>query len=90
MAMTKKNSTIKTTLEDSINDAAHGIQDRAGKSIDSLINRLKYERDGLERELKHEYRNVRRQVRANPEVGIGIAFAAGLTLGVLLTLSAKD
>lgn len=90
MAMTKKNSHIKRNIEDTIYDAAEGLQDKAGKSYDALINRLKYERDGLEREMKHEYRNARRYVRANPEYGLSVAFFAGLTLGILLTASLKD
>lgn len=87
---TKKNSKLKHTLEDNFYDAAEVIQDKAGKSYDALINRLKYERDGLERELKHEYRNARRYVRAHPESGLGVAFLAGLTLGILISMSMKD
>ncbi|MGF1670935.1 MAG: hypothetical protein ACFCU6_10825 [Balneolaceae bacterium] len=34
--------------------------------------------------MRHEYRNARRYVRANPEQGIGIAFAGGLIAGILL------
>lgn len=86
----KKNNSIKSTIEDNLYNVTEDLQDKAGKSYDALINRLKYERDGIERELKHEYRNARKYVRANPEYSLGIAFLAGLTLGVLLTVSARD
>ena len=59
------------------------------KSYDDVIDRLKDERDRLERDLRHEYRNARRYVRANPEQGIGIAIAAGLALGILLGRASK-
>ncbi len=51
---------------------------------DDIINTLRSERENLEREIRHEYRNARRYVRANPEQGIGIAFAGGLIAGILL------
>jgi len=51
---------------------------------DDIINTLKSERENLEREVRHEYRNARRYVRANPEQGVGIAFAGGIIAGILL------
>jgi len=51
---------------------------------DDIITTLKSERENLEREMRHEYRNARRYVRANPEQGVGIAFAGGIIAGVLL------
>lgn len=49
-----------------------------------LIDKLRSEKEKLEYDLKHEYRNARRYVRANPEQGIGIAFISGVLIGVIL------
>jgi len=51
---------------------------------DDIIDTLSGERERIEREIRHEYRNARRYVRANPEQGVGIAFAGGIIAGVLL------
>jgi ElaB/YqjD/DUF883 family membrane-anchored ribosome-binding protein len=51
---------------------------------DYLINRLNEERSKVERDLVHEYRNVRRYVRAHPEEGLGLALAGGFVLGLLV------
>lgn len=56
---------------------------------DRLIERLKDERERLERDVRHEYRNARRYVRANPEEGLGIALLSGLMIGFLLGRSSK-
>jgi ElaB/YqjD/DUF883 family membrane-anchored ribosome-binding protein len=85
MATDKKNSKVKKDIEETIYDTTEALQDKAEETYDALLNRLKYERDGLERELKHEYRNARRYVRKHPEQGLGVAFVAGLVLGALLT-----
>lgn len=89
MATSKKNNKIKNDIENSIHDTAEALQDKAEETYDVLLNRLRYEVDGLERELKHEYRNARRYVRAHPEQGLGVAFLTGLVLGALLTRNGK-
>lgn len=85
MAASKKSKNNTREIEETIYDTTELLQDKAEETYDALLNRLKYERDGLERELKHEYRNARRYVRAHPEQGLGVAFVAGLVLGALLT-----
>lgn len=67
-----------------VNNASEVIQDRVEKTYDEVIDKLKDERDWLETEIKHEYRNARRYVRANPERGLGIAAIAGLAVGIIL------
>ncbi|MBO6586278.1 MAG: DUF883 family protein [Gracilimonas sp.] len=89
MAASKKNSKTKRDIEETIYDTTEALQNKAEETYDVLLDRLKYERDGLERELKHEYRNARRYVRAHPEQGLGIAFVAGLLVGALLTRGGK-
>ncbi|MEQ8525683.1 DUF883 C-terminal domain-containing protein [Gracilimonas sp.] len=89
MAASKKNSKTKRDIEETIYDTTEALQNKAEETYDVLLDRLKYERDGLERELKHEYRNARRYVRAHPEQGLGIAFVAGLLIGALLTKGGK-
>lgn len=54
-------------------------------AYEELSGKLREEKSRLEREMKHEYRNARRYVRANPEQGMGIAFASGIVIGLLLS-----
>jgi ElaB/YqjD/DUF883 family membrane-anchored ribosome-binding protein len=89
MATSKKTSNNKIDIEEAIYDTTEALQNKAEETYDVLIDRLRYERDGLERELKHGYRDARRYVRANPEQGLGFAFAAGLAIGILLTRSGR-
>ena len=72
-----------------VNEASEVVQDRVEQKFDEVIDRLKDEKDRLEIELRHEYRNARRYVRANPERGLGIALAAGIVIGILLGRSTK-
>lgn len=83
-------SETRKRIEDTLEKASDVIEQKAIESYDKTLDRLQYEKDRLERELKHEYRNARRYVRANPEQGIGIAFAAGLFIGLLLTRGGRD
>ena len=89
MAASNKKSISKKDIEETIYDTTEALQNKAEETYDVLLDRLKYERDGLERELKHEYRNARRYVRANPEQGLGIAFVAGLLVGALISRGGK-
>ena len=74
------NNKKKTTKESS----EESKQARINESYEKLIKRLKKERDGLQNELNHEYREARRYVRENPEEGVLISFAGGIVLGYLL------
>lgn len=85
MATSKKSSNKKQDIEETIYDTTEALQEKAEETYDALLDRLRYERDGLEREFRHEYRNARRYVRAHPEQGLGLAFVAGLVVGALLT-----
>ena len=80
----------KKRIEEGLEKAGDILEQKAIESYDKALDRLQYEKDRLERELLHEYRNARRYVRANPEQGLGVAFVAGLFLGVLLTRGGKD
>lgn len=53
-------------------------------AYNKIIDQLKIEKERAERELKQEYRNARRYVRANPEVGVGLAFVGGIISGIIL------
>lgn len=48
-----------------------------------MADKLRAEKEKLEYEIKHEYRNARRYVRANPEQGVAIAFVSGILIGVI-------
>lgn len=80
----------KKRIEEGIEKAGDILEQKAIENYDKALDRLQYEKDRLEREVRHEYRNARRYVRANPEQGLGVAFAAGLFLGLLLTRGGKD
>ncbi|MEO9885238.1 MAG: hypothetical protein ABJR05_08485 [Balneola sp.] len=80
----------KKRIEEGIEKAGDLIEQKAIEGYDKALDKLQYEKDRLEREIRHEYRNARRYVRANPEQGLGVAFAAGLFLGILLTRGGKD
>ncbi len=84
MANTIKIEEAQKKIGKKVNEASDVIQEKVEKTYDDVIDRLKDERDWLETELKHEYRNARRYVRANPEQGVGIALAAGFFVGVLI------
>lgn len=55
------------------------------ETYEKVINRLNEEKDRLERELRHEYRNARKYVRTHPEEGVAYAFLGGLVAGVVLS-----
>lgn len=80
---------VQKKIGKKVNGATEVIQDTVEQKYDIVIDKLKDERDWLENELKHEYRNARRYVRANPERGLGIAAAAGLAIGILLGRALK-
>tara|TARA_R110000868_G_scaffold37111_6_gene131444 strand:- start:27799 stop:28068 length:270 start_codon:yes stop_codon:yes gene_type:complete len=84
MANTMKIEEAQKKIGKTVNNASEVIQDRVEKTYDEVIDKLKDERDWLETEIKHEYRNARRYVRANPERGLGIAAIAGLAVGIIL------
>lgn len=83
-------SESKKRIEEGLEKAGDILEQKAIENYDKALDRLQYEKDRLEREIRHEYRNARRYVRANPEQGLGIAFAAGLFLGLLFTRGGKD
>ncbi len=85
-----ESSEAKKRIEQSINKAGDILEQKAIENYDKALDRLQYEKDRLERELRHEYRNARRYVRANPEQGVGIAFVAGLFIGLLLSKGGRN
>ncbi len=60
------------------------------KVYERLIDRLKNERHKLERDLKKDYRNARRYVRAHPEEGLGMAVVGGFIVGYFLGKLSRD
>ncbi len=90
MTTPKPAEKAKKQIEETLDNTVEYLEDKAYENYDKAINRLKYERDRIENELRHEYRNARRYVRANPERGLGIAFLSGLVIGILLTKASKD
>lgn len=68
-------------LKDALEKEKQYIEDRYTQVLDTL----EYERDRIQNELRREFRTARRYVRANPEIGVGAAFASGILAGVLLS-----
>jgi|AntRauTorcE11897_2_1112592.scaffolds.fasta_scaffold03081_5 ElaB/YqjD/DUF883 family membrane-anchored ribosome-binding protein len=81
MANSKKTEELKETLE----KEKQYIEDRYSQVLDTL----EYERDRIQNELRREFRTARRYVRANPEIGVGAAFAGGILAGVVLSVLIK-
>ncbi len=90
MTTPKPTEKAKKQIEDTFDNTVEYLEDKAYENYDKAIDRLKYERDRLENEVRHEYRNARRFVRANPERGLGIALLSGLLIGILLGRGSKD
>jgi ElaB/YqjD/DUF883 family membrane-anchored ribosome-binding protein len=56
------------------------------ETYEQLIEQLNDEKERIEKDLKKEYRNARKYVRAHPEQGVGFAFLGGLAAGILITV----
>ena len=89
MAETKKIEEVQKKIGRVVEETSDVIQEKMEKTYDDVIDHIKDERDWIERELRHEYRNARRYVRANPERGVGVALLAGIVIGILLGRSTK-
>lgn len=76
MANSKTAEELKAALE----KEKQYVEDRYTQILDTL----EYERDRIQNELRREFRTARRYVRANPEIGVGAAFAGGILAGVVL------
>jgi len=89
MSDSNKIEEVQKKIGRAVNETSEVIQEKVEKTYDDLIDRIQDEREWIERELRHEYRNARRYVRANPEKGVGIALLAGVVIGILLGRSTK-
>lgn len=67
-----------------LKDALDEKKEKLEATYTELIDKLRAEKERLEFDMKHEYRNARRYVRANPEQGVSIAFISGLAIGIIL------
>ncbi len=76
-----KNNAAGKELKENLEKEKEKIENLYG----DVISRLDTEKDRIQQELRHEFRNARRYVRANPETGVGAAFAGGLIVGIVLT-----
>jgi ElaB/YqjD/DUF883 family membrane-anchored ribosome-binding protein len=80
---------IKKRIGKSAEETNALIKEKVDTIYSDLIDRVKDEREWIEREIRHKYRTTRRYVRANPEKGIGIALAVGLLIGIVIGSSKK-
>ena len=79
------NSNTTEELKETLEKEKQYIEDRYSQVLDTL----EYERDRIQNELRREFRTARRYVRANPEIGVGAAFAGGILAGVVLSVMLK-
>ncbi|HET6527229.1 MAG TPA: DUF883 C-terminal domain-containing protein [Balneolaceae bacterium] len=84
MAKKKKDKTTSNNSKKVSESSEENKREHLSKNYEMLIKRLKEERDNLQTEMNHEYREARRYVRENPEEGVLIAFAGGIVLGYVL------
>lgn len=75
------NSKTTEELKDALEKEKQKVEDRYSQILDNL----EYEKDRIRNEIRREFRTARRYVRANPEVGVGASFAAGIVAGVLIS-----
>ena len=79
------NSKTTEELKEALEKEKQKVEDRYTQMLDNL----EYEKDRIRNELRREFRTARRYVRANPEIGVGASFAAGIFAGVVLSALLK-
>ena len=79
----------KTKTAEELKDALEKEKEYIENRYAQVLDTLEYERDRIQNELRREFRTARRYVRANPEIGVGAAFAGGILAGVLLSAMFK-
>ena len=89
MATSNTITEAQKMIEENISEATEKFQQKVEATYDIMIDKLKEQKDQLEIDLKHEYRNARRYVRANPEQGITVALLTGFVVGIFLGRSIK-
>ncbi|MEX0995376.1 MAG: hypothetical protein WD599_07580 [Balneolaceae bacterium] len=75
-----KEDKVKNTIDETLEEKKRSLE----IAYNELADKLRDEKGRLEQDMKHEYRNARRYVRANPEQGVGLAFAGGILIGAIL------
>lgn len=73
------------TIEEELKEALHKEKKNVEDRYSQILNNLEKEREKIQAEIRREFRTARRYVRANPEIGIGAAFAGGILAGVLIS-----
>ncbi len=77
----EKSKSVEDELKDALNKEKKNVEDRYSQ----ILSNLDQEKEKIQNEIRREFRTARRYVRANPEVGVGAAFAGGVLAGLLLT-----
>ena len=74
--------------QDKLDQAEQIIQSKISAiegTYSDAIDKLKREKNRIEKEIRKETRNARRFVRSNPEKTVGYTFLGGLVLGLLIS-----
>ncbi len=77
----EKSKSVEEELKHALKEEKKNIEDRYSQ----ILSNLDQEKVKIQNEIRREFRSARRYVRANPEVGVGAAFAGGILAGLLLT-----
>jgi len=81
----KDSKSTEEELKDALNEEKKNMEAKYSQ----ILQNLDIEKDKIKNEIRREFRTARRYVRANPEVGVGAAFAGGILAGVLLSVMFK-
>lgn len=70
--------------EQNLETSATDSPDKCEGSFVDVIEKLHVEKDRIENELRHEYRNIRKYVRSHPETALAYTFFGGVIAGLIL------
>ena len=77
------------STEEKLKKALKKEKENIEEFYSNILGNLDIERERIQDEIRREFRTARRYVRANPEIGVGAAFAGGILVGVLLSAMFK-
>lgn len=72
---------IEKELKEIVSKEKEALNDVYG----DMLQKLKDEREKLQKDIKNEYENARTYVKKNPESGLGMAVAGGIIAGIVIS-----
>lgn len=71
--------------EKEIRDTIIKEKEVLNEAYNDILDKLKDERDKIQKEIRNEYKSAKKYVKKNPETGVGIAMAGGVLVGLVLS-----